>query len=78
LRIAVGRWEPPTLADASAQTLLDAGANHVASVLLESRSYFGGLLDIPRLPVPDTADAAGLTAENRPAGVAERIDELGR
>ena len=58
LRIAVGRWGPPALADESAQTLLDAGANHVASVLIESRNYFGGLLDIPRLPVPDTADAA--------------------
>jgi hypothetical protein len=78
LRIAVGRWGPPALADESAQTLLDAGANHVASVLIESRNYFGGLLDIPRLPVPDSADAAGLTAENRPAGVADRIDELRR
>ena len=62
LRIAVGRWGPPALADESPQTLLDAGANHVASLLIESRNYLGGLLEIPRLPVPDTADAAGLTA----------------
>jgi hypothetical protein len=62
LRIAVGRWGPPTLADESSQTLLDAGANHVASLLIESRNYLGGLLEMPRLPVPDTADAPGLTA----------------
>jgi hypothetical protein len=62
LRIAVGRWGPPALADESLQTLLDAGANHVASLLVESRNYLGGLLEMPRLPVPDTADTAVLTA----------------
>jgi len=36
LRIAVGRWAPPALADESPQTLLDAGANHVASLLVDS------------------------------------------
>jgi hypothetical protein len=51
------------LADESPQTLLDAGANHVGSSLVESRNYLGGLLEIPRIPVSDTADAhAGLTA----------------
>ena len=63
LRIAVGRWGPPALADESSQPLLDAGANHVASLLIESRNYLGGLLEMPRLPVPDTAAAAGLTAQ---------------
>jgi predicted PurR-regulated permease PerM len=62
LRIAVGRWGPPALADESSQTLVNAGANHVASLLSESRNYLDGLLDIPRLPAPDTADAAGVTA----------------
>jgi hypothetical protein len=62
LRIAVGRWGPPALVDESSQTLLDAGANHVASLLIESRNYLGGLLEMPRLRVPDTADAAGFTA----------------
>ncbi|OFW17058.1 MAG: hypothetical protein A3H29_07865 [Acidobacteria bacterium RIFCSPLOWO2_02_FULL_67_21] len=62
LRIAVGRWGPPALADENSQTLLDAGANHVASLLIESRNYLGGLLEMPRLPVPDTADAPDLTA----------------
>ncbi len=62
LRIAVGRWGPPALADESPQALLDAGANHVASLLTESRNYLGGLLELPRPPVRDTSDAAGLTA----------------
>jgi len=52
LRIAVGRWGPPALADENSQTLVNAGANHVASLLSESRNYLDGLLDIPRLPAP--------------------------
>ena len=60
--MAVGRWAPPAMADESSQPLLDAGANHVASLLLESRDYVGGLLEMPRLPVPDAADADGLAA----------------
>jgi predicted PurR-regulated permease PerM len=62
LRIAVGRWGPPALADESSQALLDAGANHVASLLIESRNYVGGLLEMPRLPIPDTVDPDGLAA----------------
>ena len=62
LRIAVGRWAPPALADESSQTLLDAGADHVASLLIESRNYFGGLLEMPRPPISDTAEAAGFAA----------------
>jgi hypothetical protein len=54
LRIAVGRWAPPALADESSQTLLDAGANHVGSLLVESRSYLSALVEMPRLPDPDT------------------------
>jgi hypothetical protein len=61
LRIAVGRWAPSALADESSQMLVDAGANYVASLLSESRNYLSGLLELPRLPVQDTADAAGLT-----------------
>ena len=61
VRIAVGRWAPSALADESSQTLLDAGADHVASLLVESRDYLGGFLEMPRLPDPDAANA-GLTA----------------
>ncbi len=56
LRIAVGRWAPPTLADESSQALLDAGADHVASFLLQSRDYVGGLAEMPCFP--EHADAA--------------------
>jgi predicted PurR-regulated permease PerM len=54
LRIAVGRWAPPALADDSPTTLMGTGADHVASLLIESRDYLSGLLDLPRLPVPNT------------------------
>ena len=54
LRIAVGRWGPPALADENPQALVDAGANHVASLLLESRNYLSGLLELPRLPSRDS------------------------
>jgi predicted PurR-regulated permease PerM len=62
LRIAVGRWGPSALADDRPQTLLEAGADHVASLLVESRNYLGGLLETPRPPVPASADAVGFTA----------------
>jgi predicted PurR-regulated permease PerM len=68
LRIAVGRWGPPALADESPQALLEAGANHVASLLAESRNYLRGLLELPCLPVADAADAAGLTTFPPSAG----------
>jgi len=60
LPITVGRWGPPAMADESSQGLLDAGASHVASLLLESRNYFGGLLEMSRLSVTDTADTPRL------------------
>jgi predicted PurR-regulated permease PerM len=57
VRILVGRWGPPTLADESTQALRDSGANLVASTLLETRSYLGGLVEIPRVPIPATSGA---------------------
>ena len=53
VRILVGRWAPPALADESTQALRDAGATLVASTLAETRSYLGGLIDIPRIPAPE-------------------------
>jgi predicted PurR-regulated permease PerM len=50
LRIMVGRWSPPALADDSTQPLRDAGADHVASTLAETREYIGSLEGIPRIP----------------------------
>lgn len=40
LRIAVCRWAPTSLADATLQPLTDAGASHVSSTALETRTYF--------------------------------------
>jgi predicted PurR-regulated permease PerM len=54
LRILVGRWGPPALADESTQLLRESGANLVASTLLETRAYLAGLVNIPRIPVPET------------------------
>jgi predicted PurR-regulated permease PerM len=52
LRILVGRWGPQALADDSTQLLRDAGATLVASTLAETRTYLGGLVEIPRVPLP--------------------------
>jgi hypothetical protein len=62
VRILVGRWSPPALADESAAVLREAGATLVASQLLEMRTYFGGLLEMPRVPLP-----AGSAEEERDA-----------
>ncbi|MEO8679052.1 MAG: AI-2E family transporter [Vicinamibacterales bacterium] len=43
LQILVGRWAPPALADEGSQALRDAGADHVASTLAQSRDYLAGL-----------------------------------
>src|SRR5688572_248517 len=53
VRIIVGRCAPPALADESTQALRDAGATLVASTLAETRTYLGGLVDIPRIPAPE-------------------------
>jgi predicted PurR-regulated permease PerM len=38
VRILVGRWAPPELADEERSTLVDAGATHVAATLIETRN----------------------------------------
>jgi hypothetical protein len=57
VRLLVGRWAPPGLADESTQVLRDTGADLVASTLLETRTYLAGLVEIPRMPVPETTGA---------------------
>ena len=59
LRILVGRWGPQALADDSTQPLRDAGATLVATTLAETRTYLGGLVEIPRVPLPG---ASGIQA----------------
>jgi hypothetical protein len=58
VRILVGRWGPPALADESTQVLRDAGAVLVASTLAETRTYLGGLAGIPAIPLPTSTHAA--------------------
>jgi predicted PurR-regulated permease PerM len=62
VRILVGRWGPPALADESTQILREAGATLVASTLEETRTYLGGLVELPRVPAaaltPSTAAPA--------------------
>ena len=55
LRIVVGRWSAPGLADESTQPLREAGATMVASTIAETRAYFDGLVEIPRVPLPEQA-----------------------
>ncbi|MEO5742248.1 MAG: hypothetical protein ABIS29_16805, partial [Vicinamibacterales bacterium] len=57
VRILVGRWGPPALADESTQLLREAGATLVASTLAETRTYLGGLAEIARIPAPETIGA---------------------
>ena len=54
VQVLVGRWAPSALADESTQVLRDTGANLVASTLLETRTYLAGLVESPRIPVPET------------------------
>ena len=58
VRIVVGRWAPEALADESTQALRDAGATLVASTLAETKTYLGGLVEIPRIPAPEVTAAA--------------------
>jgi predicted PurR-regulated permease PerM len=62
VRILVGRWAPPALADESTQVLREAGATHVGATLVETREYLGGLVEIPRIPVPGTVSAGAEAA----------------
>lgn len=43
VRIVVGRWAPPALADESTQPLLEAGAVLVSTTLLDTRAYLSDL-----------------------------------
>jgi len=51
LKIVVGRWAPPSLVDDTAQPLLDAGATHVASTLLDTRDQLRALVELMPLPI---------------------------
>jgi hypothetical protein len=55
LRIIVGRWGPPALADDSIDAIREAGATRVDRTLLDTRTYLSGLLEIPRTAPLDTS-----------------------
>ena len=54
VKVLAGRWSPPVLADESTQLLREAGATLVASTFDETRTYLGGLVEIPTVPLPST------------------------
>jgi predicted PurR-regulated permease PerM len=64
VRIVVGRWGPPALADESTQLLRDAGATVVASTLAETRTYLGGLVE-PPIPLPETPGVLAVAGRER-------------
>lgn len=56
LRILVGRWGPAALSDDGTAQLREAGATRVDTLLLDTRAYLAGLLEIPRTAVEETSD----------------------
>ena len=62
VRILVGRWAPPALADESTQVLRDTGADLVASTLLET---------------PDLLDDTGGDAADSRRGECRRARRVG-
>ena len=62
VRIVVGRWAPAGLADESTEALRAAGAGLVVSTLTDTRTYLGGLVEIPRLPAPEPSANVTQTA----------------
>jgi predicted PurR-regulated permease PerM len=58
LRIVVGRWAPPALADETLQPLADAGATHMAATLLDTRKQLIELSQAGARPAPGAANAA--------------------
>jgi hypothetical protein len=61
LRILVGRWGPPAMIDESAEMLREAGATLVAATLVDTRTYLGGLVELPRPPLRLVGDAVAST-----------------
>jgi predicted PurR-regulated permease PerM len=56
VRILVGRWSPPMMADESTERLREAGATLVSSTLSETCDYLSGLVEIVRTPSPTMSD----------------------
>ena len=61
LKILVGRWAPPSLADENVEALREAGANYVGSTLLETRAELYRVLDVA---MPATRDPSPSAAKS--------------
>jgi predicted PurR-regulated permease PerM len=59
LKILVGRWAPPSLADERRDELLEAGASHVGSTLIETRDH---IVELAGLHVARARNAAEMRA----------------
>lgn len=59
VKIIVGRWAPPVLADENARLLMDGGAAHVASTLVETRDQ---LLQLAQAATPEAGQTSGTAA----------------
>jgi len=60
VRILVGRWAPADLADEDPSALIEAGANHVATTLIETRDHLRTLaLHERQRSASVSADVAG-------------------
>jgi hypothetical protein len=57
LHIVVGRWAPVELADESPAPLVEAGANHVANTLIETRDHLRGLVHLAVSEEPEESPA---------------------
>jgi hypothetical protein len=57
LQIVVGRWAPAPLADDNPRLLVEAGANHVGSTLLETRNHLCQLAHLIPPPSSEVATA---------------------
>jgi hypothetical protein len=55
LRVVVGRWAPPALADESTEVLREAGATHVGTTLIDTKTYLATLVNSVRVQGVDAA-----------------------
>ncbi len=58
VKVLVGRWAPEGLADDEPKQILDAGANHVATTLVETRDQLRALATLERQRAASAADTA--------------------
>jgi hypothetical protein len=65
-RIVVGRWGPEAFADENHSPLKAAGANHIASNLVETRDELVELIELPRKKVIEEKSSANIVVPTPP------------